>query len=101
MAFASLRPRDVPRSLDGKGIRIDPNSYLCDLRAVGHHKMVGMSFDSVFPEDDFAFPENIDAAKELLEIRETPHRGRSVSKLSRADGKSLWTDMQGSTCKVP
>ena len=70
------------------------STYFCDLVGVQHSELGGMScFDFVFPED-------LGAAKELLEENKLPNPAPFLFRLRRTDGAGVWVDIQGAPLKT-
>ena len=68
-------------------------TYFCKLVGVPAGKIAGMScFDFVFPED-------LDAAKRLFEINKQVNTDQFSFRLRRADGATVWVDIQFAAIK--
>jgi PAS domain S-box-containing protein len=64
------------------------STYFCDLVGVEPDKIAGMSYF------DFVFPEDMDAARQLLKIDKLPEATTFRLRFRRTDGAETWTDVQ-------
>ena len=63
------------------------STFFCDLVGISHEKVAGKSYF------DFVFPEDMDAARKLLETHVRPHDPLRL-RLLRLDGTEIETDVQ-------
>jgi len=71
------------------------NTYFCDLIGVDYTKIAGMSFF------DFVFPEDMNRAKDLLELSKKLHSQSFRLKLRAADGKEVLLAVHGDVARTP
>ena len=69
------------------------STYFCDLVGVKHDKVAGLSYF------DFVFPDDVDAARNLFEVTESPYADPLRFRLRRLDGTEVWTTIQVSPVK--
>ena len=80
--------------LDLNGRIAYASTYFCDLVGIEHGAIAGIScFDFVFPED-------MGAARELLEANKRPNALPFQFRLRRKDGSPVWVKVQGTVLQT-
>src|SRR5262245_22351517 len=71
------------------------NTYFCDLVGIDYTRVAGMSFF------DLVFLEDIDKAKDLLELNKNSQAPPFRFRLRAMDGTEVWADIQVASALTP